>query len=63
MILDLLSGKIGPARDIVLLNAGAAIYVSGIAHTLADGINTAADMLDGGKAMQKLQALIATTNA
>jgi len=63
IILDLLAGKTGPARDIVLLNAGAAIYVSGIANTLADGISTAADMLDNGKAMQKLQALITATNA
>jgi len=63
IILDLLAGKTGPARDIVLLNAGAAIYVSGIAHTLADGINTAADMLGSGKAMHKLQALITATNA
>jgi len=63
IILDVLAGKTGPARDIVLLNAGAAIYVSGIAHTLADGISTAADMLDNGKAMQKLQVLIAATNA
>ena len=63
MILDLLAGKTGPARDIVLLNAGAAIYVSGIASTLADGIKTAAAMLDSGKAMQKLQALISTSNA
>jgi len=63
IILDVLAGKTGPARDIVLLNAGAAIYVSGIAHTLADGISTAADMLDNGKAMHKLQALITATNA
>jgi anthranilate phosphoribosyltransferase len=63
MILDLLAGKTGPARDIVLLNAGAAIYVSGIASTLADRIKTAAAMLDSGKAMQKLQALISTSNA
>jgi anthranilate phosphoribosyltransferase len=46
-----------------LLNAGAAIYVSGIVSTLADGIKTAAAMLDSGKAMQKLQALISTSNA
>jgi len=63
IILALLSGKTGPARDIVLLNAGAAIYVAGITTTLADGIKAAANMLDGGQAMQKLQALITATNA
>lgn len=63
MILDVLSGKTGPAREIVLLNAGAAIYVSDIASSLQSGIATAADMLDSGKAMQKMQQLIAMTNA
>ncbi len=63
IILELLAGKTGPARDIVLLNAGAAIYVSGVAPTLADGIKAAAAMLDNGLAMQKLQALIAASNA
>lgn len=63
IILDLLSGKTGPARDIVLLNAGAAIYVSGVSPTLADGIHVAAKMLDSGAAMQKLEALIHATNS
>lgn len=63
MILDVLSGKKGPAREIVLLNAGAAIYVSDIASSLQAGIDTAANMLDSGKAMQQLQQLIAMTNA
>lgn len=62
VILDVLAGKTGPARDIVLLNAGAAIYVSGIAANLQAGITIAADMLDSGKAMQKLQQLVALTN-
>jgi len=62
MILDVLAGKTGPARDIVLLNAGAAIYVSGVADSLQAGIATAAEMLDSGKAMQKLQQLVAMTN-
>lgn len=63
MILDVLAGKTGPARDIVLLNAGAAIYVAGITDSLQAGISTAADMLNNGKALQKLQQLIAITNA
>jgi anthranilate phosphoribosyltransferase len=57
MILDVLNGKQGAARDIVLLNAGAAIYVSGIADSLQSGINIAAQVIDNGSAMAKLQAL------
>jgi len=57
MILDVLSGKHGAARDIVLLNAGAAIYVSGVAESLQSGINLAAQVIDNGTAMAKLQAL------
>jgi len=63
MILDVLAGKTGGAREIVLLNAGAAIYVAGLATNLQEGIATAAEMLDSGKALQKLQQLIAMTNA
>ncbi len=63
IILDVLAGKTGSAREIVLLNAGAAIYVSGIAMSLQSGIETAAEMLDSGKALEKLEQLIALTNA
>ena len=63
MVLEVLSGKSGPARDIVLLNAGAAIYVAGLTPSLHDGITTAAGILDSGKAMQKLQELVKLTNA
>jgi anthranilate phosphoribosyltransferase len=63
MILDVLSGKTGGARDIVLLNAGAAIYVSGLALDMQAGIAKAAEMLDNGLAMQKLEQLVAITHA
>jgi len=63
MLLDVLSGKTGAARDIVLLNAGAAIYVAGLTPSLQDGIISAAEMLDSGKALQKLQDLVSLTNA
>ena len=68
MILDVLAGKKetanqAAARDIVLLNAGAAIYVAGIVNTLQDGIYKAAKVIDDGSAMQKLNALIAATHA
>jgi anthranilate phosphoribosyltransferase len=63
MILDVLAGKTGGAREIVLLNAGAAIYVAGLVPSLQDGIVKAAETLDNGKARQKLDQLIAMTNA
>ncbi|MCB5190683.1 anthranilate phosphoribosyltransferase [Methylobacillus arboreus] len=63
IILGLLAGERGPARDIVLLNAGAAIYVSGLADNLGDGIKQAANSLDSGAAMGKLQQLKALSQA
>jgi anthranilate phosphoribosyltransferase len=56
--LDILSGKEkGPKRDIVLLNAGAAIYVAGKADNIQDGIDMAKDSIDSGKALEKLNNL------
>jgi anthranilate phosphoribosyltransferase len=57
MVLAVLSGKHGPARDIVLLNAGAAIYVAGVAESLAAGIEKAIQVIDSGAAMEKLNQL------
>lgn len=57
IILALLAGEQGPARDIVLLNAGAAIYVSGLAQDLSAGIAQASQAIDSGAAMEKLQQL------
>jgi len=59
MIMDVLNGKTGAARDIVLMNAGAAIYVSGKAESLAAGIEEAAAVIDNGAALAKLHALAA----
>lgn len=58
MIMEVLAGKTGPARDIVLLNAGAAIYVAGQAESLQEGIARAAQVLDDGSASAKLQQLV-----
>ncbi len=57
MIMDVLNGKKGAARDIVLMNAGAAIYVAGLVTSLAAGVQTAAQMIDEGKALATLLAL------
>jgi len=62
-IRGVLAGEPGPARDIVCLNAGAAIYVSGLADSLAAGIDAARAAIDSGKAAEVLQNLVARTNA
>lgn len=55
------SGEKSPRRDVVLINAGAALLAAGKSDTLKNGIAMAAAALDGGKAMEKLDALIAYT--
>lgn len=52
----------GPAKDIVTLNAGAAIYVSGAAGTLQEGIAKARAAIESGAAKAKLEALVAFSN-
>jgi anthranilate phosphoribosyltransferase len=51
----------GAYRDIVLANAGACIFVGGAALTLREGVETAAEMIDSGRAQAKLAQLIETT--
>ena len=61
LIRGVLAGAEGPARDVVLLNAGAAIYAAGIAPELEAGIGLAAKALDSGAAAKKLEELITFT--
>jgi anthranilate phosphoribosyltransferase len=56
-----LSGDPGPAHDIVALNAGAAIYVAGLAATLEGGVARARQVIADGSARAKLDALVACT--
>jgi anthranilate phosphoribosyltransferase len=58
MLLGVLNNQPGPARDIVLLNAGAAIYVAGLTDTLAQGVNKASEVISSGAAKNKLSQLI-----
>jgi anthranilate phosphoribosyltransferase len=58
-----LDGESGPRRDLVLLNAGAAIYVGGGAESLEAGIGRAAEAIDSGEAKALLERLIAATVA
>ena len=62
MILDILSGRLSVARDITLLNAGAAVYISGLATSIKSGILMATEVIDQGKAMEKLNQLINLSN-
>ena len=62
LIQSALGGVIGSAKNIIALNAGAALYVSGIANNLAKGIKIALDIIDSGKANTKLQQLINKSN-
>jgi anthranilate phosphoribosyltransferase len=58
-----LGGEPGPFRDIVLLNAAAALIVAGKAASLGDGVERAARAIDTGAAAQALDRLVAVTNA
>jgi anthranilate phosphoribosyltransferase len=58
-----LANQPGPAKDIVLLNAGAAIYVAGKATDLWGGVAKAREAIESGAARAKLDQLIAFTNA
>jgi anthranilate phosphoribosyltransferase len=58
-----LAGERGAARDIVLLNAGAALFVAGRAPHLLDGIRLAAAAIDSGAAQRTLDALVQVSSA
>jgi len=60
-LLAVLSGDDGPARDVVLLNAGAAIYLGGKAGGIAGGITRAEVSIDSGAALDRLRRLIEAT--
>ena len=59
---DILHGRKGPQRDIVCLNAAAAMVVGGKAKTLQDGFHVAEQTINSGAAAEKLEQLIAFTN-
>ena len=62
MLLSVLENTAGPARDIVLMNAGAAIYAAGIADTLEQGIKAALRAIESGAALKKLHDLVEFTH-
>ena len=62
MTLSVLRGEKGPKRDIVLLNAAAAIVAGGKATDIAAGLAAAAESIDSGRALEKLEGLKAKSN-
>jgi len=60
---EVLSGRKGPKRDIVLLNSAAAIVAGGKAKDLKEGLERAEESIDSGRAMQKLDELIEVSNS
>ncbi len=59
---DVLQGKTGPRRDIVLLNAGCAIYAADAASSIKEAITQAAECIDSGRALERLKLLKEFTN-
>jgi anthranilate phosphoribosyltransferase len=57
------SNEAGAARDIVAMNAGAAIYVAGLSDTLEAGITRAQEVIASGAALEKLTALSEKSNS
>jgi anthranilate phosphoribosyltransferase len=58
-----LAGDEGAHRDVVLLNAAAALYAAGVVDTVADGIHLAAESIDSGRAAGAVEAFVSATRA
>jgi anthranilate phosphoribosyltransferase len=59
----ILAGERGSRRDVVLLNAGVALFIAGRADTIRDGIRIAASAIDSGAAQQRLQQMVESSRA
>lgn len=59
---EVLRGKVGPHADIAVLNAGAALYISGSAPSIAKGIEMAKESIESGSALRSLELLIETSH-
>jgi len=62
IVTSVLKGEPGPARDVVVLNSGAALCVTERVATIADGIDLARERIDSGAALETLQHLVEVTN-
>jgi anthranilate phosphoribosyltransferase len=59
MLLGVLNNQAGPAKDIVILNAGVALYAANVADSMETGISLARAAIESGAAKAKLDALVA----
>lgn len=62
IIVNILKGEKGPRREIVLLNAGAALMVADLAQNIKDGMKLAAEAIDSGRAFSTLEAFKELSN-
>ncbi|HET6514883.1 MAG TPA: anthranilate phosphoribosyltransferase [Thermodesulfovibrionales bacterium] len=63
ILISVLEGEKGPKRDVVLMNSAAALVVAGWSDNLRDAMLIAADMIDTGKAFDKLEEIIRVSNS
>lgn len=63
MLLGVLENRAGPARDIVLLNAGTALYSANVAYSIVDGIRRAKEAIESGAARAKLDEFVQVTRS
>ena len=61
MLRSVLDNEPGPARDIVILNAGVALYAANVAGSMTDGIGMAREALASGRALAKMHQFVART--
>lgn len=57
-LVEVLRGEPSPARDIIVINSGAAVYVSGLASTLRKGASMAEEAIDSGEALKTLKRMV-----
>ncbi|MDR1075277.1 MAG: anthranilate phosphoribosyltransferase [Xanthomonadaceae bacterium] len=63
MLLAVLDDQPGPAREVVILNSGAALYAAGVSECIADGVELARATISSGKAKAKMEEFVANTKA
>jgi anthranilate phosphoribosyltransferase len=63
LLQSVLDNEPGPARDIVILNAGVALYAANVATSMAHGVELAREAVANGKALAKLHQFVARTQA
>ena len=63
LLMSVLNNDAGPARDIVILNAGVALYAADVAPTMLAGVALAREAVSSGKALAKMHEFVARTQA